>query len=295
MPKEKRKCLPGENINHYEYIPAKYIPESIHYPREEEYKIKIPSNWILVGPTGAGKTNALFNIIKNINGWQRFYLYAKELDEPLYKYLIDVWEKIAQKTKKPLAMIQDNIDTVVQPNDIDKDYSNLIIFDDMIAEDKYKLIHHVGEIYIRGRKRMATSMFLSQDYFSIPKLIRVNTQYVLFRKCNCIRDLKLIMTEYSLGITLDQLVEMYSESTRENMSDYFLIDMYTTDSNLRFRKNFVPIPWKQKFGIPEDADFATGAIKPAPTQLKTYKKQKTTQPEKNASPSLSHETRPSTN
>lgn len=294
MPKEKRKCLPGENINHYEYIPAKYIPESIHYAREDELKIKIPSNWILVGPTGSGKTNALFNIIKNINGWQRFYLYAKELDEPLYKYLIDVWEKIAQKTKKPLALIQDNIDSVIQPNDIDKDYSNLIIFDDMIAEDKYKLIHHVGETYIRCRKRMATSMFLSQDYFTIPKLIRVNTQYVLFRKCNCIRDLKLIMTEYSLGITLEQLVEMYTDSTRENMSDFFLIDMYTTDSNLRFRKNFVPIPWKQKFGIPEDADFATGEIKPIVPQLKVTKKRKSDKPEKNASPSLSNETRPTT-
>lgn len=294
MPKEKRKCLPGENINHYEFLPPKYIPESIHYPREEEFKIKIPSNWILVGPTGSGKTNALFNIIKNINGWQRFFLYAKELDEPLYKYFIDILEKIAQKTKKPLALIQDNIDSVIAPKDIDMDYSNLIIFDDMIAEDKYKLVHFVGEIYIRGRKRMATSMFLSQDYYSIPKLIRVNTQYVLFRKCNCIRDLKLIMSQYSLGITLDQLVEMYTESTKENMYNFFLIDMYTTDSNLRFRKNFVPIPWKQKFGIPEDADFATGAIKEATPKLKTYKKRKTEKSEKNASTSLPNETCPTT-
>jgi hypothetical protein len=294
MPKEKRKCAPGENINHYEFLPSKYIPESIHYPREEELKIKIPSNWILVGPTGSGKTNALFNILKNINGWQRFYLYAKQLEEPLYKYLIDVWEKIAQKTKKPLALIQDNIDSVVDIKDIDKEYSNLVIFDDMIAEDKYKLIHFVGEIYIQIRKVNGTAMFLSQDYYSIPKIIRVNTQYILFRKCNCIRDLKLIMSQYSLGVTLDQLVEMYTESTRENMFDFFLIDMYTTDANLRFRKNFVPIPWKQKFGIPENADFTTGEIKPVEAQLKLSKKQKSDKPQKNASPPLSHQTCPAT-
>ena len=46
---------------------------------------------LIVGATGYGKTNALLNSIKeqdNNNPIDKIYLYAKDLNEPKYRFLI---------------------------------------------------------------------------------------------------------------------------------------------------------------------------------------------------------------
>ena len=47
-----------------------------------------------IGPSGSGKTNYLLNLIQKSNNIiDKIYLYAKDLDEPKYKILIDKREK----------------------------------------------------------------------------------------------------------------------------------------------------------------------------------------------------------
>ena len=45
---------------------------------------------LIIGPSGSGKTNALLNLIQkfNENLIDKIYLYAKDLDEPKYQFLI---------------------------------------------------------------------------------------------------------------------------------------------------------------------------------------------------------------
>ena len=45
---------------------------------------------LIIGPSGSGKTNALLNIIQqdNNNFIGNIYLYAKDLSEPNYQFLI---------------------------------------------------------------------------------------------------------------------------------------------------------------------------------------------------------------
>ena len=46
---------------------------------------------LITGGSGSGKTNALLNLIKkqdNYNLIDKIYLYAKDLNEPKYQYLI---------------------------------------------------------------------------------------------------------------------------------------------------------------------------------------------------------------
>ena len=54
---------------------------------------------IIVGlPSGSGKTNYLLNSIqKDNNIIDKIYLYAKDLDEPKYKFLINKREKSGKK------------------------------------------------------------------------------------------------------------------------------------------------------------------------------------------------------
>ena len=43
---------------------------------------------MIIGGSGSGKTNALLNLISQQNYIHKIYLYAKDLSEPKYKFLI---------------------------------------------------------------------------------------------------------------------------------------------------------------------------------------------------------------
>jgi hypothetical protein len=51
------------------------------------------------------------------------------------------------------------------------------------------------------------------------------------------RDLKLILSNYALGITQEKLLEIYKEATKEQLN-FLKIDMRTGDENKKFSKNF---------------------------------------------------------
>ena len=53
---------------------------------------KWPYRMLIIGPSGSGKTNALLNLIQKQNN-VRIYLYAKDLSEPKYQFLIEKCEK----------------------------------------------------------------------------------------------------------------------------------------------------------------------------------------------------------
>ena len=51
-----------------------------------------PFRMLIIGPSGSGKTNTLINLIKNLNETtpiDKIYLYAKDLSEPKYQFLIN--------------------------------------------------------------------------------------------------------------------------------------------------------------------------------------------------------------
>ena len=47
-----------------------------------------PYRILIIGGSGSGKTNALINLISEQSDIDKIYLYAKDLSEPKYKYLI---------------------------------------------------------------------------------------------------------------------------------------------------------------------------------------------------------------
>ena len=56
-----------------------------------------PYRIIIIGGSGSGKTNALINLINKQNDFDKIYLYAKDLSEPNYKYLIKKREDLGIK------------------------------------------------------------------------------------------------------------------------------------------------------------------------------------------------------
>ena len=104
----------------------------------------IPDHWyriIITGLSGSGKTNTLLNLIKEKDCHDvidKIYLYAKDLSEPKYEYLIKQLEDAGIKhVNNPNTFIvySNTMDDVYE--DIDyynpkRDKKVLIVFDDMI-------------------------------------------------------------------------------------------------------------------------------------------------------------------
>ena len=137
-------------------------------------------------------------------------------------------------------MVSTELDDIPEVDEFDREENNLCVFDDVISESSLKL-KKIKDLWIRGRKQNITTVFLSQSYHAIPLLIRQNTDILLFKKIGTERNLKMILSEFKLDKTMDELMEMYKMSNTSDICNFFLID--TSPGNEKkwmFRKNFTP-------------------------------------------------------
>ena len=56
-----------------------------------------PFRMLIIGSSGSGKTNTLLHLINNLHPIDKIYLYAKDLAEPKYEYLINKREQAGIK------------------------------------------------------------------------------------------------------------------------------------------------------------------------------------------------------
>ena len=153
---------------------------------------------MIIGPSGIGKTNALLNLIQQDNNViDKIYLYAKDLEEPKYQFLIKKHQDVGIK------ILNDRSAFIEHSNTMDDVYNNtddynvkrkrkvLIVFDYMIADimtnKKFQAI--IKELFIRCRKLNISLVFITQSYFSVPKEARLNSTHYLIMKIHNRREL----------------------------------------------------------------------------------------------------------
>ena len=169
----------------------------------------------LIGHSGSGKTNYLLNSVqKDKNIFDKIYLYAKDLEEPKYKLLIDRREQAGINFINDLTAFIEYFNSMDNILSNIKDYNKkrkrkvLIIFDDMISHvtsDK-KAQQVLKDLFIRCRKLNISIFFLTQSYFSDPKDVRLNcTHYILF-KLSSRRELQNIAINHSAYIDYKNLL-----------------------------------------------------------------------------------------
>ena len=80
--------------------------------------------------------------------------------------------------------IMDNVYENVDEYNPTRKRKNLIVFDDRIANimtnKKFQAI--IKELFIRCRKLNILLVFITQSYFSVPKLVRLNSTHYLIMK-----------------------------------------------------------------------------------------------------------------
>ena len=144
---------------------------------------------LIIGPSGSGKTNTLLHLINNLHPIDKIYLYAKDINEPKYEYLINEREQAGIKNLNDShAFIEysDDMDDVLDDNNYNKnrDKKVLTVFDDMIPdiECNKKSKRIIKELFYRACKINISVVFVTQSYFRALKNARLNsTHYILMK------------------------------------------------------------------------------------------------------------------
>ena len=206
-----------------------------------------PSQNLIIGGSASGKTNALLNLITEQDDIDKIYLYAKDLSEHKYEFLIKKREDAGTKhLNDPEAFIEcyntmDDIYEDIDEHNPSRERKIFIMFDDMIADimknKKFQAI--IKELSIRSRKLNISLVFITQSYFSVPKVVRLNSTHYLIMKINNKRELQNIAINHSADIDYKDFMKFYRKCTSEPY--YFLaIDTTLSACNpLRFRKNIL--------------------------------------------------------
>ena len=122
---------------------------------------------LIIGGSGSGKTDSLFNLISLKPDIDEFYLYPKDPYKAKYQFLIN------KRDTTGLKHFNDSKAFIEYSNDMDEIYKNieeynpnkkrkiLIVFDDIIADllSNKKLNPIVTELFIRGNKRNISFVF----------------------------------------------------------------------------------------------------------------------------------------
>ena len=157
----------------------------------------------------------MLRLIKEQDDIDKIYLYAKDLTEPKYKFLI---KRGGYAGTKHFSDSNAFIKCSNTMDDVDKNindyYSSrqrkiLTVFDDMIADvmsnKKFQVI--VKELFSRCRKLNISLVFINQSYLSVPKYVRLNSTHYLIMKINNRREsqniaIKLIILQILITKTL---------------------------------------------------------------------------------------------
>ena len=207
-----------------------------------------PYRILIIGGSVSGKTNALLNLINEQNNIDKIYLYARDLSEPKYEYLIKKREDAGIKhLNNPNAFIEcsntmDDVYENIHDYNSSRKRKILIVFDYMITDimknKKFQAI--VKELFIRCRKLNISLVFIRQSYFSFPKDMRLNSTHYLIMKINNKRELQNIAINHSADIDYKDFVKIYRECTRKPYSFLTIITTLPESDPLRFRKNSLP-------------------------------------------------------
>jgi ABC-type dipeptide/oligopeptide/nickel transport system ATPase component len=228
--KDKQQEPPQKVINFYERMDKKFL-DNAENPNFHLHHLKVPFRMCIVAPSGSGKTNFLLNIIHLFSQGKGTFadlsIITRNKDEPLYRFL---------QSKNDQINIKEGLENVPQLDKFDKEINHLVVFDDLVLAKDQRPIENY---YIRARKLNCSVIYISQSYFKIPKIIRNNCSYMCLLKLSGQREVNMILSEFGLGVSKEQLLALYQYATKEKFVP-LLIDMEAEPQD-RFRKGFLEV------------------------------------------------------
>lgn len=202
---------------------------------------KWPFRMIINAPSGGGKTNMVMSLTMKYLKFDRLYIFTPDLSEPKYQVMINWFQACERKYEKingeeiQCIWFGEDAKSIPKLNDLDKNYRNLIILDDLILDKNANMFSN--ELFIRGRKRNASIIYQSQSFFAIPKNIRNQANYFVLFGVNSEREMRSIASHYGSGVDYKEFIQLFREATNEKFS-FMVIDKVTSEPYLKFRKKW---------------------------------------------------------
>ena len=212
-----------------------------HNPHFQETGIELPCRVGLIGGSGTGKSSWIMNFLARTNDtWSHIHVVYK-CAEPLYEFL----EKQLKAKKITFYTSMTKLPPI---NDLEVKGDNvLVVYDDCVTESE-KAHQGCKELMIRGRKKGISTIYLSQSYYRIPKIIRLQMSYLVIFKLSSTKDLNMILSECSLGVEKEEIQMMYKDATKEKFN-FIKIDLQTADESKKFSHN-----WVEYYDVGSDSD-----------------------------------------
>ena len=210
----------------------KKLPPPVFNPNLKTHKIKMNSHWLLCGPTGAGKTNAVWSYLGQMdNCFSHIYVFTNDSDEPIYNALRD---KLGEHiTFQSISKVP----TTKQFKDDKVEGEVLIIFDDFICEGKHT-IERLTSYAIQMRKQNCTCMYLTQSFFSCPPKLRGQISYLALLSMTDKKNVSLIASSLATSIELPVVKHIMQNATKEALN-VCIINLKSCPLNEKFRRNFM--------------------------------------------------------
>ena len=159
--------------------------------------LNLPSNCLVFGRTGYGKSNVVMNLIAKNCIYEKMHIYTNNID--------DKYNWLQNKFKNDVFIYLNEIDF----DKIDKNYVNLIIFDDLVFSNK-----KVSEFYCRSRKLNSTCIFIGHRYFkNIDRTLKNNIDYLIFTQLDK-EELNMLYQDINLNITLKEFQNINNDLKR---------------------------------------------------------------------------------
>ena len=120
---------------------------------------------------------------------------------------------------------------------IDGSYQILVVFDDMLDENN-KSLEKVSAYFTKMRKKNCSLIFIGQDYFQTPKLIRRNCSIFIFTATKSENDRREIHKDLASELSFEVFKKMFHEAIRDH--SILIIDP-SHPSSSKYRKDFTRV------------------------------------------------------
>jgi len=131
---------------------------------------------LVCAPAGSGKTNLLLHMItKPLLYYDKIHLYAKNLQQDKYQYLLEEFKPFSKKCGYDI--IESSNGDVIPLDEMDDGNQKLIIFDDYLNTG-VKNDREILNYFTNSRNKNCSCIYLSQSFYKTNKTIRLNCSHL---------------------------------------------------------------------------------------------------------------------
>ena len=222
---------------------------------------------LIVGKSNSGKTVLLLNLLLR-NGWldyDNLMVFGNSLHQEEYKVikkafemklgkeqisnlfknqeLISPWEALenyqGEGSSEITAEFYEDCDAIPDPKTLDPKRKNLIILDDCYLGKQSK----AGAFYSRGRHSNCDSLYISQNYFTLPRnSVRENSNLIILFPQNS-KSVHHIYQDHCTDLPFEEF-DILCRNIWETKYNFLTIDLTTSTWNGKYRENL------ERFYIP---------------------------------------------